>query len=77
MTGYCYYLEDGVEEGNLIEFNLAAHVHFLGAPPRDPSQWIADVEQASGLSGGLQGDRLRALATSRGAIVSFTQCARE
>ena len=26
------YLEDGVEERNVIEHNLAAHVHFLGAP---------------------------------------------
>ena len=25
-TGMCYYLEDGVEENNLLEYNLAAHV---------------------------------------------------
>ena len=26
VIGHCYYLEDGVEENNLIEYNLAAHV---------------------------------------------------
>ena len=26
VTGMCYYLEDGVEENNLFEYNLAAHV---------------------------------------------------
>jgi len=27
INGYCYYLEDGVEEDNTISFNLAAHIH--------------------------------------------------
>eukprot|EP00984_Skeletonema_dohrnii_P000025 scaffold8_cov185-Skeletonema_dohrnii-CCMP3373.AAC.1 len=27
VDGYCYYLEDGVEEDNTISFNLAAHIH--------------------------------------------------
>ena len=27
VTGYCYYLEDGVEEDNILSFNLAAHIH--------------------------------------------------
>lgn len=27
VSGYCYYLEDGVEEDNVISYNLAAHVH--------------------------------------------------
>ena len=31
VTGFCYYLEDGVEEDNTISFNLAAHVHPIGA----------------------------------------------
>jgi len=31
ITGFCYYLEDGVEEDNTISFNLAAHVHPIGA----------------------------------------------
>lgn len=30
VKGYCYYLEDGVEENNSIEFNLAAHIHNIG-----------------------------------------------
>jgi hypothetical protein len=30
VTGYCYYLEDGVEHDNTISFNLAAHIHLLG-----------------------------------------------
>lgn len=28
--GYCYYLEDGVEERNTISYNLAAHIHGIG-----------------------------------------------
>jgi len=28
--GHCYYLEDGVEENNLFEYNLGSHVHFIG-----------------------------------------------
>jgi len=32
VTGYCYYLEDGVEEDNTISFNLAALIHMLGTP---------------------------------------------
>ena len=27
VSGYCYYLEDGVEEDNTLSFNLAAHIH--------------------------------------------------
>ena len=49
MTGYCYYLEDGVEEHNRLEHNLAAHVHFLGSPPRSNNQWIDDVHQSDDL----------------------------
>ncbi|KAL7548187.1 hypothetical protein ACHAWF_011482 [Thalassiosira exigua] len=29
VTGYCYYLEDGVEEDNTLSFNLAAHIHLV------------------------------------------------
>ena len=36
--GHCFYLEDGVEEHNTIEYNLAAHVHFIGAPGRAGGQ---------------------------------------
>ena len=27
ITAHCYYIEDGVEEGNLLEYNLAANIH--------------------------------------------------
>jgi hypothetical protein len=30
VTGFCYYLEDGVEEDNTLSYNLAAHIHFIG-----------------------------------------------
>lgn len=30
ITGFCYYLEDGVEENNTISFNLAAHIRNIG-----------------------------------------------
>ena len=33
VTGYCYYLEDGVEENNVISFNLAALIHAIGPEP--------------------------------------------
>ncbi|KAJ8606766.1 hypothetical protein CTAYLR_009564 [Chrysophaeum taylorii] len=33
VIGHCFYLEDGVEEDNVIEYNLAAHVHVIGLPP--------------------------------------------
>ena len=39
VIGYCYYLEDGVEEANVIEYNLAAHVHFMGSPARSSAQF--------------------------------------
>jgi len=34
VTGFCYYLEDGVEEYNTLSYNLAAHIHFIGSPGR-------------------------------------------
>jgi G8 domain len=30
IIGFCYYLEDGIEQFNTISFNLAAHVHMIG-----------------------------------------------
>ena len=27
ITAHCYYIEDGVEEGNTLEYNLAANIH--------------------------------------------------
>ncbi len=35
ITGYCYYLEDGVEENNTISYNLAAFIHNIG--PENPT----------------------------------------
>lgn len=35
MTGYCYYLEDGVEEENSFLYNMVSHVHMIG--PEIPS----------------------------------------
>jgi hypothetical protein len=37
IIGFCYYLEDGVEQYNTISHNLVAHVHTLG--PDIPSGW--------------------------------------
>ncbi|KAG1661973.1 hypothetical protein FOA52_007145 [Chlamydomonas sp. UWO 241] len=37
-AGHCYYLEDGVEEHNRFEHNLAAFVHVIGKPAGGPSQ---------------------------------------
>jgi hypothetical protein len=33
VTGFCYYLEDGVEENNTLSYNLAAHIHAIGSKP--------------------------------------------
>lgn len=38
IQGSCYYLEDGVEERNIIEYNLAAHVHVIGRPAAGDNQ---------------------------------------
>ena len=45
VTGYCYYLEDGIEEDNTISFNMGAHIHFLGRPPWSNSQQIDVIRQ--------------------------------
>ena len=50
IIGYCYYLEDGVEEHNVLEYNLGAHVHFIGSPPRGGGQFLADIEQSETLT---------------------------
>jgi len=41
VTGYCFYLEDGVEENNTLSFNLAAHIHYLGTAPSGNGQTTA------------------------------------
>ena len=45
VVGHCLYLEDGVEEENVIAFNLFAHVHVVGKPVGNSgtSQWLDDV----------------------------------
>ena len=32
IKGMAYYLEDGVEENNLFEYNLGAHIHPIKQP---------------------------------------------
>ncbi|KAJ3232656.1 Fibrocystin-L [Chytriomyces hyalinus] len=39
VTGHCFYLEDGIEEDNLFEYNLAAHIHFFGPPVAPNDFW--------------------------------------
>jgi hypothetical protein len=40
IVGHCFYLEDGVEERNVLEGNLAAHVHFLISPQTASSSGV-------------------------------------
>ena len=53
ITGYCYYLEDGVEEDNTLSFNLGAHIHYLGQAPFGGGQQVTGCgspgEDCSGL----------------------------
>jgi hypothetical protein len=50
VTGYCYYLEDGVEEDNTLSFNLAAHIHFIGSPAVGRGQHVNVVTASLSLS---------------------------
>ena len=50
ITGFCYYLEDGIEENNTLAFNLAAHIHVLGDPASGSSQRIPPVQASNTLS---------------------------
>ena len=38
VAGHCYYLEDGVEEGNTFAHNIGAYVHPIGPPAGGVSQ---------------------------------------
>jgi cell migration-inducing and hyaluronan-binding protein len=47
VIGYCYYLEDGIEHDNRIEFNLGAHIHMIGPePPWGTSQILVTTRKA-------------------------------
>ena len=51
VTGFCYYLEDGIEHDNRIEFNLGAHIHMIGPePPSGPSQTTATYTRSDTLN---------------------------
>ncbi|KAJ8602371.1 hypothetical protein CTAYLR_004214 [Chrysophaeum taylorii] len=52
VIGHCLYLEDGVEQNNVIEFNLHAHVHPIGKPPGEgsSSQNLGDIYDSDSLS---------------------------
>lgn len=48
IIGFCFYLEDGVEEDNLIAYNLAAHIHTLGETPANgDAQYIDPIVASS------------------------------
>eukprot|EP00934_Nitzschia_sp_Nitz4_P002884 Nitzschia sp. Nitz4//scaffold35_size145790//102540//106801//NITZ4_003043-RA/size145790-augustus-gene-0.122-mRNA-1//1//CDS//3329549163//2874//frame0 len=50
ITGYCYYLEDGVEEYNTLSYNLAAHINIIGSPAIGTDQYIQTVQQTTDLT---------------------------
>ena len=50
IIGYCYYLEDGVEENNTLSYNLAAHVHFIGSPAIGVGQQTPHIPQSLDLT---------------------------
>jgi len=50
VSGYCYYLEDGVEEDNTISFNLAAFIHIIGTPAHGSGQTVDVVYQSQDIT---------------------------
>jgi G8 domain len=51
VSGYCYYLEDGIETRNTISFNLAAFIHMIGPePPTGFGQTTKIYKQSSTLT---------------------------
>jgi hypothetical protein len=51
VMGFCYYLEEGVEEENKIEFNLGALIHLIGPrPPTGDGQSLATYEKNENLN---------------------------
>ncbi|KAG2483425.1 hypothetical protein HYH03_017681 [Edaphochlamys debaryana] len=49
-TGSCFYLEDGVEEGNWLSRNLGAFVHVIGVPAGGITQSGETFVQSAGLA---------------------------
>eukprot|EP00041_Stephanoeca_diplocostata_P022668 m.542974 g.542974 ORF g.542974 m.542974 type:complete len:1700 (-) comp22123_c0_seq1:169-5268(-) len=49
VSGHCFYLEDGVEERNTIEYNLAAYIHPIFEPARGFGQTGAQYVQSAAL----------------------------
>jgi hypothetical protein len=47
VRGYCYYLEDGVEQFNTLSYNLAAHIHSIGPVPWGGGGQTTDIFQQS------------------------------
>jgi hypothetical protein len=50
VIGYCYYLEDGVEEANTLSYNLAAHIHVLSYPAVGGPQKVNLVRESPDLT---------------------------
>ncbi|KAJ9457876.1 hypothetical protein DIPPA_28034 [Diplonema papillatum] len=50
-TGNCFYVEDGVEENNIISYNLAAYVKPIGTPAAGASQGGAKFYEADSPGG--------------------------
>ncbi|KAJ3062710.1 Fibrocystin-L, partial [Rhizoclosmatium hyalinum] len=44
ITANCFYIEDGIEEDNTFSYNLAAHIHFLGAPTKPTNFWTQGLD---------------------------------
>ena len=49
VSGNCFYMEDGVEEHNLIHRNLAAYIHVIGKPAAGSGQGGSTHVQSSSL----------------------------
>eukprot|EP01100_Stratorugosa_tubuloviscum_P000897 TRINITY_DN119_c1_g4_i1.p1 TRINITY_DN119_c1_g4~~TRINITY_DN119_c1_g4_i1.p1 ORF type:complete len:1171 (-),score=592.90 TRINITY_DN119_c1_g4_i1:114-3626(-) len=50
VTGHCYYIEDGVEENNLFEHNLAANVNPITETPGVATNWYANGYGQDGIT---------------------------
>jgi len=50
VIGHALYLEDGVEEYNVIKFNLHAHVHPIGVPPGQGNQFLPSILDSPSIS---------------------------